>query len=296
MKRLSDLTAVLAMSLGLCLSACGGSDDNAADTEGTGTTGTAGDTIPSNGDGNADGGGGNGSGPPCPLGSEGCPCSASDYCDFGLVCDEEGICGDAPAADGTGTDTGTGTAGTTDGTGDSGGSSDGSDGSTDGSTGTGRTCAGDEVIEVLAIDADTIIGFNQQTSGSGEGEILVHDGETPVASIEWELDIPCDDDWHIWVRALDFQSQDTFFVQVDDGPMPIPIFELDCTDGPQQGSYSWQELNWRDQAAEACDYVENPWVQENWPAGRHTFTLGYRPDEAFSVVGIWVTNTEDPPR
>ena len=75
-------------------------------------------------------------------------------------------------------------------------------------------------------------------------------------------------------------------------PNPPPIFELDCTQGPQQSTYVWKELNYRDPADAACTYQFDPWTQD-WAAGLHQFTLMYR--ESAAVSRIWVTNTDGTP-
>lgn len=140
---------------------------------------------------------------------------------------------------------------------------------------------------IEAEDADTIDGWDPVMSMVGEGIVLSWDEQVPDAFVEFELDIPCDADWHIWVRAIDAEGLDSFFVEVDGGPMPTPVFEVDCAPGPQPAVYRWRELNWRD--AMSCQYVEDPWVQ-TWTAGPHTFMLGYR--EAYAISKIWLTNTD----
>ena len=81
-------------------------------------------------------------------------------------------------------------------------------------------------------------------------------------------------------------------MKFDGGPMPVPIFEIACDQGPQQATYEWRELNWRDQADAGCVYVQDPWVQ-TWTAGQHNFTLGYR--ESYALTKIWLTNTNQSP-
>jgi hypothetical protein len=125
----------------------------------------------------------------------------------------------------------------------------------------------------------------------GEGLILAWDND-PQAYVEFNLDIPCSDDWHVWVRGINNQQDDSFFVLVDGGPDPAPIFEIACDQGPNQATYEWKELNWREQGDPGCTYVEDPWIQ-TWAAGPHTFTLGYR--ESYALSRIYVTNTNQPP-
>ncbi|KIG17302.1 hypothetical protein DB30_03485 [Enhygromyxa salina] len=277
----------LPLALAMCLSACGDSSADAGDGETAGSetatdTSTGdGDGDPSTGDGDGDPAGDGDADTSCPVGSEGCPCTGGGACDPGLMCDG-GEC--VPASgDGDG-DTGDGDG---DGDGDTG------DGDGDGDTG-GSACNGDEFIAIEAIDADEIVGWNETMSQLGEGLILAYDNQSPNAYVQFNLDIPCDDDWHIWVRGINNQGADSYFALVDGEPMPVPIFELDCTNGPQAPEYQWGELNWRDQMAPNCEYVEDPWVQ-TWEAGAHVFTLGYHPQEAYALSRIWLTNTDQTP-
>jgi hypothetical protein len=285
----------LPLSVVLGLSACGddgpvaeeetaGSEtatETAGDGDGDTTPGDGdGDTTPGDGDGDTNTGDGDGDTDECPIGSEGCPCTGGGACDAGLMCDA-GVC--VPAAgDGDG-DNGDGDGDNGDGDGDNG----------DGDGDPGSACVGDEEIAIEAEDADEIFGWDPVMSMLGEDIVLDWDDTVPDAYVQWNLDIPCDGDWHIWVRAVNLQGFDSFFVQVDGGPMPVPIFEIECTGDPQQqAEYVWNELNLRDPMAMACEYVEDPWVQ-TWTAGPHTFTLGYR--ESYAISKIWLTTSDQPP-
>ncbi|MCA9681052.1 MAG: hypothetical protein KC457_02580, partial [Myxococcales bacterium] len=152
----------------------------------------------------------------------------------------------------------------------------------------GMACAGDEFIAIEAVDANNIDGWNEQMSMLGEGLILVWDNQTQDASVSFDIDVPCDDTWHIWVRGLNQGQNDSFFATVDGEPNPEAIFEIACDNGPQQSTYQWRELNWRDQNDPGCTYLQDPWTQD-WGAGSHNFTLRYR--ESIAVSRIWLTNT-----
>ncbi len=278
----------LPFSIVLGLAACGddepvaeeetaGSETATETGDGDGDNGDGdGDTLPDTGDGDGDTmpdtGDGDGDTDECPIGSEGCPCTGGGACDLGLMC-EAGVC--VPAAG--------------DGDGDNGdGDGDGDNGDGDGDT----ACVGDEVIEIEAEDAQDIFGWEPTMSMLGEDVVLNWDMTVPDAYVSWDIDIPCDGDWHIWVRAINAAGDDSFFALVDGQPMPIPIFEINCDQGPNQAVYEWRELNWRDQMAPACEYVEDPWVQ-TWTAGPHNFTLGYR--ESYAISKIWLTTSMDTP-
>jgi hypothetical protein len=114
-------------------------------------------------------------------------------------------------------------------------------------------------------------------------DLMNQNGQTATFTV----DIPCADTWHVWVRGRDQMSADSFFVQVDAAPDMPPIFEVDCTNGGS--GWEWNELNWRDPNADACDYVEDPWIQD-WGAGQHTVT--FMPRESIGITDVTVTNDD----
>ncbi len=243
-----------------------GTGDEIGDGDATSTTTTTGNDTTSTSTTTTDDG--------CSIGAEGCECTPGGGCDPGLLC-MDGICG-PPSPDTTsGPDTST-----TDTT------------TTDTTTGMDTACAMDVSFEVLAVDATTADGWDPVMSMLGEGMIMAWDQQTMDATISWDLDIPCDDTWHVWVRGIDQGQADSYFATVDGQPDPPPIFELDCTQGPNQGTYVWAELNYRDQADPACTYLFDPWTQD-WLTGIHAFTLAYR--ESAAVSKLWITNTDQPP-
>ncbi len=209
----------------------------------------------------------------CPVGSENCPCTQGGGCDPGLEC-IDGLC-TPPAPDTSGPDTTGPDTSTTDPTTDGGGA-----------------CNMDVSFEIMAVDATAAEGWDPFMSMLGEGMVMAWDNQTQDATLSWDLDIPCDDTWHVWVRGVDQGSADSFFAMVDGAPNPPPIFELECTQGPQQSTYVWKELNYREPMANACEYLFDPWTQD-WAAGPHQFTLMYR--ESAAVSRIWVTNTDGTP-
>lgn len=163
-------------------------------------------------------------------------------------------------------------------------------GSTDsGSTGGAVACDSTMEIELGATDAVLDGSWAIQMSQQGEGMIAaIPMGEMGSGTVTWSIDVPCDDDWHIWVRAVDFGSNDSFFARLDGGPDPAPIFELDCGNFGQ--GYVWRELDQRDpENGGPCEYVEDPWVA-SWATGTHEFQLEFR--ESIAVARIVVTNDD----
>ncbi len=268
-------TAALILSFPLCLSACGDNGDTIDDDEAAGSeTGTDnGDGDPTTtGDSNSTAAGDDEGDPSCPIGSEGCPCTDGGDCDSGLTC-EAGVCGSNDPSGGDG------------------------DGDGDPSTGDGdgepaNACAGDESITIEAEAADEIDGWFEEMSMLGEGVVLRWDNQNEDAFVTWNIDVPCDATWHVWVRAINSGQSDSFFATVDAQPQPPAVFDIDCHNGPPQSNYEWRELNSRELSAPGCEYLEDPWTQD-WTAGVHTFTLSYR--ESYAISKLWITNTDQPP-
>ena len=144
-------------------------------------------------------------------------------------------------------------------------------------------------LEYVAEDAVLDGGFGLVDSMAKPGAVVAaFDFQSPTGTVTWSIDIPCDDDWHVWVRAFDSGTNDTFFARLDGGPDPAPIFEADCTNDGQ--GYVWGELNWRDpEMGMACEYVEDPWLAQ-WETGAHEFQLEFRDSPA--VSRIIVTNDD----
>ncbi len=160
----------------------------------------------------------------------------------------------------------------------------GTSGSTTGSMG---ACTEIVTFEMQPSEATYDGGWMLGMSMLGEGEISQYN-MFGGGSFTYEPDIPCDDTWYIWARARDSGSNDSYFATLDGEPMPEAIFEGDCTNGGDD--YHWAVLNWRDQAAMACDYVENPWAPD-WTAGVHQIQFSFR--EALAMGRILITNDQD---
>ncbi len=143
---------------------------------------------------------------------------------------------------------------------------------------------------IQAIDYDGESGWDPTMSTLGEGMVMAWDEVDNYDWISWTLDIPCDDTWHIWVRAIEEESNDSLWVRVDGEPMDWGIFEIDCTDSPWDPVYEWKQLNLR--GANQCQYIYDPWVFD-WTVGKHELELAHR--ESWAISKIWVTNTGNNP-
>ena len=149
-------------------------------------------------------------------------------------------------------------------------------------------CEDIETFEMLPSEATHSGAWFQTMSMVGEGEISVYQGGGGGGgggSVLYEPDIPCADTWYIWVRYWEDGDADSYFATLDGEPNPEAIFEGDCTPGGD--GYSWGVLNWRDQAANACEYVEDPWTP-TWDAGVHEIEFSFR--ESFAMGRILLTN------
>jgi hypothetical protein len=151
-------------------------------------------------------------------------------------------------------------------------------------------------IELAAAEDGELTGGWEVTMSAIKGIEIVAMGQGENSgTVTFTVPIPCMDTWHIWVRAIDFQQSDTFFVTLDAEPDPPAIFEVECTGGPAQAEYRWTQLNWRDNSdpmnpAPLCEYLEDPWTAE-WDEGDHTIELGYR--DSYALSGVIVTNDPD---
>lgn len=150
----------------------------------------------------------------------------------------------------------------------------------------GVACEETVLIQLGAGDANLSGDWSLTTSQAGEGEIAVVDGNGD-GEVQWDIDIPCDDTWIIWVRLFDQGSEDSFFATLDGEPSPPAIFEGGIQ-GPGQG-WNWRDLNWRD-PDDPATFIEDPWAPE-WGEGTHALALSFR--ESIAVGRIEVTNDPD---
>ena len=132
-------------------------------------------------------------------------------------------------------------------------------------------------------------GWSLSESQVGEGTIAVNDNGVP-GSVTFTAQIDCATTWHVWVRwFLPEVGADEFTVTVDGQPRPAAIFSGDCL-GIGGGGWIWSRLNWQEEGASGCDFVQDPWALP-WSAGDHTITFGYRSSSA--LARIILTNDPD---
>jgi hypothetical protein len=159
------------------------------------------------------------------------------------------------------------------------------------STGGGGACADVVEIDLEATDATLDDTWEIIMSMVGEGMVAAFNGAPDMDdtndNVTWDIDIPCDDDWYIWVRGFDNGQEDSYYARLDGEPAPAAIFELECTGAG--GGYIWTRLNWRDQMDGPCVYTQDPWIA-TWTTGPHQFQLAFR--ESIAVARIIVTNDE----
>ncbi len=201
-----------------------------------------------------------------------CAAAAVDVC--AAVCGGDTMTDSGPVDDGP--------FGTSGGPGDTGTFDTGAATDTGGPIG---ACQGIETIELEPADATATGGWMLTPSMLGEGEILVLDNGQFDGSVLYEPDLPCDDNWYIWVRFWQQGSDDSYYVTLDGMPQPPAIFEGDCGNGG--GGWDWAALNWRDENAPPCTYVEDPWAPV-WSAGVHEIEVTYR--ESIAIGRVVVTN------
>lgn len=170
--------------------------------------------------------------------------------------------------------------------------SSGDTGSTGGDPTTGgmsSACEEPVVIEISPEEAVLTGAWELGMSQVGEGTIIRlpqfggADGE-----ITWNVDVPCDDDWIVWVRYFEQGSDDSYYVQVDGEPEFPVVFEGDCTGGGQ--GYGWRALNYREEGSNPCESVEDPWLQ-TWETGEHAVAFSFR--ESIAMGRLVVTNDPD---
>ncbi len=177
------------------------------------------------------------------------------------------------------------TCGSDDSTSGSSGSDSGSSGSDSDSESFGEACAEPVVLELGVAEAALSGNWTPSVSEVGEGDIAVLMGGVQGA-VTWDVDVPCEDTWFIWVRYWEQGSDDSYFVTLDGAPKEPAIFEGDCGNGGQ--GYGWRLLNERGESP--CVYLQDPWAPA-WEAGPHAVSFSYR--ESIALGRIVVTNDSE---
>jgi hypothetical protein len=149
------------------------------------------------------------------------------------------------------------------------------------------------VLEISSEEAELDGWTGMQTMFMGESWVIRPDTpddpqNTSGETATFEIDVPCADTWHVWVRVYDAQNRDSLFVQVDGEPQPPPIFEAECTDAGD--GFVWAQLNQRLEGAAACEHAIDPWTFD-WDAGSHD--LVFMPRETPALGRLVVTNDPD---
>lgn len=163
-----------------------------------------------------------------------------------------------------------------------GSSSDGESSSTG-----GNACAGPMKISIPTTDAQLSGDWAVAMSQFGEGMILkVPNAQNTDGEAVFNVDIPCDDNWTLWARMLNYQNLDSTYVQLDGQPNPAAINAIDCNAGPNNVTWAWRKLNRRDPNDE-CMFLEDPWTAD-WQTGPHTISFMYRDSD--SLGRVFVTN------
>ena len=149
----------------------------------------------------------------------------------------------------------------------------------------GVACRETMLLQLGAAEAMLSGDWALSTSQAGEGQIVVIDPNVGTAGeVLWNIDVPCEDTWTIWVRLFDQGEADSFLATLDGEPSPPAIFEGGIQ-GLGQG-WNWRALNWRD-PDDLATFIEDPWAPQ-WGEGTHALALRYR--ESIAVARIEVTN------
>lgn len=149
----------------------------------------------------------------------------------------------------------------------------------------GDACSQTHTIELDASSSMLTGGWWHAESEVGEGAIAAFDLNHYDGTVTWDVDIPCEDTWQVWVRVFDEPGYDSYFVRLDGEPASSAIFEGECAQENQ--GYSWRQLNQRDESAPPCTHTDDPWAPE-WAAGPHEVEFGFR--EARALARIIVVN------
>ncbi|RMG98666.1 MAG: hypothetical protein D6705_05195 [Deltaproteobacteria bacterium] len=276
---------IFVASLALGLAACGSDvvEGNGTDTE-SGTDTDAGSTSSSTGSPTT-----MSTSSGTSMGSDSATSTSSTSSTTGGASTGGASTGGASTGSGTtgGSTTGGASAGTT-----TGGMSGGSTTTGPGTTGGSQACQDVHEIVLDAEDATLTGDWELTMSMLGEGMIafIPFNVNNPDGDVVWNVEVPCEDTWHIFVRGFDVQNEDSYFAQVDGEPNPAAIMEVDCTGDPMgmQGEYRWREMNWRAQGDGPCQYVEDPWTFDWAAQSSHDVVFSYR--ESRAIARIVVTN------
>ncbi len=142
-------------------------------------------------------------------------------------------------------------------------------------------------IELDSDDAILTGAWQVTMSQQGEGVIMAIFGQQTQGTINFAVDIPCDDQWFVWVRYFEEGNADSYYVTLDGEPNPAGVYEADCS--PAGGGYDWGLLNYRTENDPLCQSVEDPWAPQ-WDEGQHDIRFAFRESRALSRLIV----TNDP--
>ncbi len=113
--------------------------------------------------------------------------------------------------------------------------------------------------------------------------------DSGFGTASFPVQIPCDDDWHVWARARDDGPGDAMTVSIDGGANEL--WDFDCSNAAGL-SWHWTHLNFGDLGV-LCETGMSNWEVLSWSAGPHTVLLrGANTSNTVSpyVSGLVVTN------
>ena len=153
------------------------------------------------------------------------------------------------------------------------------------------SCDGIETITLEVDDADLSGGWFSDFAVFLNKDVARYDvgGGDDNNGAVWTPEIPCEDEWRVWVQFFDEGDEDDFDLRVDGEPNPEwARFDGDC--GFIDFEYKWRQINWRMDGESCNDNVNDPWVQ-TWGIGPHELRFKYRSSE--TIATVVVTNDPD---
>jgi hypothetical protein len=164
-----------------------------------------------------------------------------------------------------------------------------------GNTGDGDTGCDDPVTRVVLVeDAVVTPPMESMTSRLGEG-VVAYSAVEDAGTVEFELDIPCDDEYALWGRVndvepgpLQYADPDSYYVTVDDGLEHTWLYGCGTEGAPQ---WSWQRMS-HAVVGSTCDDISP--IDGSFTAGTHTVVLRNREPAASNryaaIARILATN------
>ncbi|MCB9748741.1 MAG: hypothetical protein H6713_01915 [Myxococcales bacterium] len=157
--------------------------------------------------------------------------------------------------------------------------------STTGDATTGdASCENLTYISIEAVNAEYVGGWSVYDSPTLLKPVLRYLADSEDY-IRFTPEIPCADTWYVWLHLFDDGEKDAFFVTVDGFPLAPALFEGDC--GPNDATWRWALLNWRDADDGVCEFTEDPWLQ-SWDVGPHELVL--RHHDCDGLAALLITN------